>query len=50
MSERLERQEIELARQAAIIDRQGEVINRFQEGLNNDRKWKPEVLDTGKNK
>ena len=48
---RLERQELELARQAAINDRQGEVISRLEKALiSSDRKCKPEVLEKGKNK
>ena len=48
---RLERQELELARQAAINDRQGEVISRLEEALIScDRKCKPEVLEFGRNK
>ena len=44
MSDRLATQEMELARQAAIISRLGRAV------MSNDRKWKPEVLETGKNK
>ena len=51
MSKRLKTQELENARQAAIISHQGEVINRLQEALiSMNRKYKPEVLETGKNK
>ena len=44
MSDRLATQEMELARQAAIISRLERAV------MSNDRKWKPEVLETGKNK
>ena len=42
MSERLERQELENTRQA-------DIIARLEAALNNDRKWKPEVPEAGKN-
>ena len=44
MSDRLAMQEIKLAQQAAIISRLERAV------MSNDRKWKPEVLETGKNK
>ena len=44
MSERLKTQEQQLARQATVI-------NRLEEALiSSDRKYKPEVLETGKNR
>ena len=49
MSKRLEKQELENARQAKIISQQGAIIGRLEEALfASDRKLKPDVLKTGK--
>ena len=47
----LKTQELENVRQAAVIDQQGEMINRLEETLTSmDPKCKLEVMETGKNK
>ena len=49
MSKRLKTQELENARQDAILSQQGEVINRLEAALmTSDRKCKQEVQETGK--
>ena len=46
MSKMLKTQELENARQTAVIDQQGEVISRLEEAMIScDRKCKPEVLE-----